>query len=327
MHRTPATDPLQPEEAFLVRGPSTPIADMLVTFERVNAGHLSPRTIHGYLKTLREFDRWVGGGTLADLTIECCAEYVAGKRPRAPFASRLAAATLKAFASWLAENRYIRDAEGRSVLASLRIPRVDHHREPFTSVEVNAILQALRSSSNRTRARDSAAVLTLLAGGLRLNELRELRVCDITFTRPIDQTSLLIRWETSKSRESRRVIIGAEAATALHLYIEDHRPPKPDELPVFLTEQGRPFTYWGFTSYLGRIRDRFEAAGIGGFMAHRGRHFWATRSAANGLTLPQLKYAGGWRDNSTPLRYAHAVDPDEFRHVPNALSSVVRRAS
>lgn len=310
-----------------MRGPESAIADMLVTFETVNAGHLSPRTIHGYMKTLREFDNWLGGGKLADITVDRCAEYVTRKRKTAPFAARLAAATLKAFASWLAANKYLRDEDGDSVLAQLKIPRVDHRREPFTTREVNAIIQALRTAPNRTRARDTAVVLTILAGGLRLNELRELRVCDITFAKPLEQTSILVRWQTSKSRESRRIIIGAEAATALHLYIEDHRAPKPDDQPVFLTEQGRPFTYNGFGTYMGRITDHLEAAGIPNFMAHRGRHFWATRSAANGLTLPQLKYAGGWSDNSTPLRYAHAVDPDEFRHIPNALSSVVRRAS
>jgi site-specific recombinase XerD len=129
------------------------------------------------------------------------------------------------------------------------------------------MISILNTSAHRTRARDKAVVLMLLATGLRLNELRELRLADVHIDRPIESSYLVVRAETSKSKDSRKVRIDRLAATAVDKYSKDWRPNRHSDGPLFLTEEGEPFSLSGFQTYMGRLGDRFEAAGIPNWMA------------------------------------------------------------
>lgn len=52
---------------------------------------------------------------------------------------------------------YLATPLGGSVLASVKIPRVDRVRQPYTDGEVRKMISILNASANRTRARDKAA--------------------------------------------------------------------------------------------------------------------------------------------------------------------------
>lgn len=180
------------------------------------------------------------------------------------------------------------------------------------------ILRTLAAASHRTRIRDRAAILTLLATGLRLNELR---LPDVHIERPLERSYLVVRGESSKSDRDREVRLDPIAATALHNYIRDWRPNLHPDGVVFLTEAGKPFTYSGFQKYLGRIGDSLERAGVRDFMAHRCRHFWATATHRAGSTETDLAQEGGWRTGSPVIhRYTKHRPFAELQRKPTALS-------
>jgi integrase len=73
--------------------------------------------------------------------------------------------------------------------------------------------------------------------------------------------------------------------------------------PPFLTEEGKPFSLPGFKNYLARLGDRFKAAGIENWMAHRSRHYWATSAHRAGMSVFDIAAEGGWRDLKMVQRY------------------------
>jgi integrase/recombinase XerD len=313
-----------------MRGKETPLSDVIESFLLAKeAEGRSKRTLEDYGEYLRQFDQYLGGGGLIqDLEPQVVTKYVAERRRRSPTAARYAAAILKSLASWLASMSYLATPLGGSVLASVKIPRVDRVRQPYTDGEVRKMISILNASAHRTRARDKAVVLTLLATGLRLNELRELRLADIHIERPIDDSYLLVRAETSKSKESRKVRVDRLAATAVDQYIKDWRPNRHPDGPLFLTEEGEPFSLGGFQTYMGRLGDRFEAAGIPNWMAHRARHYWATSAHRVGMTVFDIAAEGGWKDLKIVQRYTKARPFEELQRLPTPLSAVLgKRAS
>ena len=219
--------------------------------------------------------------------------------------------------------KYLATPLGGSVLATVKVPRADRPRSPYTDDEVRTMVRVLSAGSNRSRARDAAVVLMLLGCGLRLNELRELRL-SVHIARPIEASYLLVEADTSKSKASRKVRLDPMAADAVHKYVEDWRPGRA-EGPLFLTEEGRIFTHNGFTTYMARIGLRFEAAGITNWMAHRARHYWATSAHRAGMSPFDIASEGGWRDLKMVQRYTKSRPFEELQRLPTPLSSVLGR--
>ena len=311
----------------LMRGKDSPLSEMIESFLTAKeAEGRSAVTIEQYGIYLRTFERWVGGGTLEKLTPEAVMRFVAERRRRSPTLARLSAAILKSFATWLAAMRYLATPLGGSVLAAVKTPRHDRIRQPYTDDEVRKMIRVLSVSELRTRARDKAVVLTLFATGLRLNELRELRLADVHIARPIEESYLFVRADTSKSRESRQVRLDRIAAQAVVTYIKDWRPDKGEAAALFLTEEVRIFTHNGFTTYMARIGLRFEAAGIQNWMAHRARHYWATSAHRAGMSPFDIASEGGWRDLKMVQRYTRSRPFEELQRLPTPLSSVLGRA-
>lgn len=319
----PAPLQLHREDPF-VRGPHTPLAEIIESFLLAQVD-LSPRTLEGYRFYLTEYDRITGHATLGDMLPDAVNRYIVDRKPRGVYAARYAAATLKAFASWCAQSGYAIAPLGGSVLASVKIPRVPKGgRRPYGDAELAIIFRTLGEISNRTRARDRAVVLLLLATGIRLNEARELALEDVHINRPIEKSYIVVRWTTSKGKEFREVRLDPVAAQAIHAYTGDWRPARPG--PLLLTEEGAPFTYRGFSNYMGRLGDRFEAAGVSKWMTHRNRHTWATLfHRMNSGTLYDLQREGGWLDLEMPRRYTQDRPFEELQRIPTALTSFLKR--
>jgi site-specific recombinase XerD len=109
-------------------------------------------------------------------------------------------------------------------------------------------------------------ILTFLATGLRLNELREVRMTDVHLERPLERSWLFVRAATSKSHRSRRVRLDPLAANAVHQYTKDWRPEAAGPAALlFVTEKGEPLSYNGFQNYVRRSAtgSRPRASNIG----------------------------------------------------------------
>src|SRR5258708_15572988 len=115
-----------------------------------------------------------------------------------PFTARAAALSLKRLASFLAEDGILSDQFGCSVLKHVKRTKLDEDvRQPLSDSDLFRILAAAGSPGTR-----DYALLVLAAGtGLRLNELRELRIADLD----LGDRTVTVRPETSKFGRGRIV--------------------------------------------------------------------------------------------------------------------------
>lgn len=292
---------------------------------------VSARTLDLYALQLRQFAQWLRAdgrtGTLEDLEPEVVRAYIEFQQTRgfshpSPHQARNAAVALRSLGAWLAREG-IRSEDGGSVLARVRIPRVDDDdaRRPLSDVELARVLAATREGPNGPR---DFAILTLLATtGIRFGELLAVRLGDID----LDERQLEIRAATSKSRRARSVDLYPEAIAALDRYLADGRagPTVPDA-PLFTTRSGTAFRRWGLRQVFRRLRTR---TGIAHFSAHILRHTWTRnyRRAGTG-DLEDLRQQGGWTPESFARmlrRYAHERPIEERRRAPSPLSVLTRQ--
>lgn len=92
-----------------------------------------------------------------------------------------------------------------------------------------------------------------------------------------------------------------------------------------LTEEGKPFSLFGFKNYMARLGDRFEEAGVANWMAHRSRHYWATSAHRAGMTVFDIAVEGGWRDLKMVQRYTKSRPFEELQRLPTPLSFVLQK--
>lgn len=286
-----------------------------------------PRTLESYGQQLTMFMRWLRAHEyaceLGDLDSAVVNQYLAERQRVSRFTARAAAAVLKAMATWLAEAG-IRHIGGRSVLAGVRTPSVPQDvRRPLSDTDVEQVLRAAKGGRNGER--DFALVMLALDCGLRLNELRELRLADV------DPRELVVtvRAQTSKSDRTRQVRMGRSAAQAMDRYAKDVREEHPGIGPaagtLFLGDDGLRMTRGGLGEVFTRIRRR---SGVAGFSAHVLRHTWATNYRRRDCgDLYDLKYEGGWSDLKMVGRYAHQGPLAERRRGPSVMDAYLRDRS
>jgi len=128
-----------------------------------------------------------------------------------------------------------------------------------------------------------------------------------------------------ESGTSRQVRLDPIAATAVHTYVKDWRPNTAQNGPPFDTEAGKSFSYPGFQNYLARLGDRFEAAGVERWMAHRCRHYWATSAHRSGMSIIDISAEGGWKDSEMVRRYTHDRPFEELQAMPTPFSAMLRK--
>src|SRR2546425_6766519 len=75
-----------------------------------------------------------------------------------------------------------------------------------------------------------------------------------------------------------------------------------------------------FKNYLARLGDRFKAAGIANWMAHRSRHYWATSAHRAGMSVFDIAAEGGWRDLKMVQRSTKNRPFEELHGLPTPLS-------
>jgi integrase/recombinase XerD len=148
---------------------------------------------------------------------------------------------------------------------------------------------------------DQAVLELAFASGLRLSELRNLR---------LEQLHLEAGFINviGKGNKERVVPVGRQAVEALNRFIENGRPklitPK-SPANVFLTKRGTPFasvTLWK------RIKDRVKRAGVErNITPHMLRHSFATHLLEHGADLRVIQELLGHANISTTEVYTHVT--------------------
>lgn len=113
----------------------------------------------------------------------------------------------KDFLNYLGCKIYIEDIKQR-----FKLPNARHvYEEGLTKETINRIVRFANPKL-------ATAILMLCSSGIRISELLQLRIQDIDFEK--NPTTVLVRAETTKTRETRITCISSEATSALQDYIK-----------------------------------------------------------------------------------------------------------
>jgi integrase/recombinase XerD len=150
--------------------------------------------------------------------------------------------------------------------------------------------------------RDQAILEVIYATGLRRLELINLKLFDLQ----LDRGLVVVR--QGKGKKDRYVPIGERAAAWLQKYIREARPQiaiEPDDLTVFLTAEGEPFSRDHLTW---TVRVHIVAAKTGKVGAcHLLRHCMATHMHENGADIRYIQQILGHEDIKTTQIYTHVA--------------------
>jgi integrase/recombinase XerD len=150
--------------------------------------------------------------------------------------------------------------------------------------------------------RDRAILEVIYATGLRRLEMVNLKLFDLQ----LDRGLVVVR--QGKGKKDRYVPIGERAAAWLQKYIAETRPQlaiEPDDLTVFLTADGEPFSRDHLTW---TVRVHIVAAKTGKVGAcHLLRHCMATHMHENGADIRHIQVILGHEDIKTTQIYTHVA--------------------
>jgi integrase len=241
-----------------MRHPEMPLASFIEPFlTSLN----SPKSREDYARYLRQFDVFTGATTLRTaLTLQNGTLFRDRVKERGLPAARNATMYLKSFATWLADNGTLLSADGGSVLARLKAPRVPKSsRAPLTEEDLEAIWAALRDRQKSERYRAIAYARLVLATGLGISVVWKARHDDVTFDASGGAWLTVRSGRWAKGPPLR---LDTDSAAAVLQYMEEERPQYVGSPPqaLFLREDGRAFRENGFAQWVKRIAEEIERA-------------------------------------------------------------------
>ena len=101
---------------------------------------------------------------------------------------------------------YIEDLKQKFTLPKRSVP----YEEGITKEEINRVIRLANSSL-------ATVILIACSSGMRISEIIHLKLSDVDFS--LNPTTITIRKETTKTRETRKTCISSESTKALHDYI------------------------------------------------------------------------------------------------------------
>ncbi len=133
-----------------------------------------------------------------------------GEKPLANNTIRFYVTVSKDFLNYLGCRIFTEDIKHR-----FRLPKEQHvYEEGLTKETINRILRFANPKL-------STSILMLCSSGMRISELIQLRIQDIKFEK--NPTTILVRADTTKTRETRITCISSEATNALQDYIKRYK--------------------------------------------------------------------------------------------------------
>jgi site-specific recombinase XerD len=176
--------------------------------------------------------------------------------------------------------------------------------EILAAEEVAAIIDAAAN------LRDRAVLMTLYGTGMRLNELLNLRVCDI------DSQRMMLRIVQGKGRKDRYVALPAALLFTLREYWKEYRPASvlfPGEEPQ------RPISSRRLQDM---VRQTAKRAGIRKRVTpHALRHAYATHHLEQGTNIREIQLLLGHKHLNTTALYTH-VARNTIAATPSPLDSL-----
>lgn len=261
---------------------------------------LARNTLESYRRDLAQFAEWLEkrGGELLSISRGDLEQYLAHKSPvsKPRSMSRLIASLRRFYRHQLREGGIKLDPTLQ--LDSPKLPR--SLPKSLTEEEVEALLNQ-PDDTQMLGLRDRAMLETLYATGLRVSELVNLKVSEVSLNEGVVRA-------TGKGSKTRMVPLGEEALDWITRYLKEARPQilngqLADSL--FVTQRGDAMTRQAFW-YL--IKRHAKQAGITKPMSpHVLRHAFATHLLNHGADLRVVQMLLGHADISTTQIYTHVA--------------------
>ncbi len=188
--------------------------------------------------------------------------------------------------------------------------------------EIDAILKKINRTTSKGM-RDYALVATMFNTGGRVQEIADLRACDLQLTKPF-QVRLF-----GKGRKERYCPLWPQTATVLRGFCDQRNMDLRSESRVFLNHRGQPITRFGIRHILARClglacetvpnlrRKRLHP--------HSVRHSTAVALLKSGVDLSTISHLLGHASPTTTNRYAK-VDLEMKRQAIAKVKPVARRS-
>jgi site-specific recombinase XerD len=178
--------------------------------------------------------------------------------------------------------------------------------------ELEKIFAVLRAGAGGyVGCRNLAMVSLLLDSGVRRGELLSIQFAGLEPER--------LRVQVSGKTGERFAFFGEGCRRAITDYLHRYRRNQANQLPLWLTEDGSPLTYWGF----GMVIRRLEKASGVDFHPHKLRHTYATMMARAGVNVYDLKELMGHSSITTTMIYIQQ-DVDHLGEVQQKNSPLDR---
>ena len=263
---------------------------------------LSRNTLESYRRDLRIFSAWLSanqGKTLLQAQRMDLLDYLGYKfkrkaRPRS--AARLLSSLKRFYRFLLRENRIQADPT-----LQVESPKLPHGLPKILSEEDVDSLLAAPNVETHIGLRDKSMLETLYASGLRVTELVEMKLNQLSLDMGVVRV-------VGKGSKERLVPVGEEALTWIRRYMDNARPEilagrQADAL--FITSRGGSMTRQAFWYLIRRYADR---AGLrSGISPHTLRHAFATHLLNHGADLRVVQMLLGHADISTTQIYTHVA--------------------
>jgi integrase/recombinase XerD len=294
---------------------------------------MSPHTIHSYRDSLilllrflaRERNKPVTGLELTDLdpsSIVAFLCYLERERNNGVSTRNVRLSAIHAFFHFVA-SRNPEHLELSQRVLGIPFKRAGQRAIHYLEYEeIDAVLKTINRSTAQG-CRDYALLATMFNTGGRVQEIADLRACDLQLTRPF-QVRLF-----GKGRKERYCPLWPQTATVLKAFFDQRNLDLRSENRVFLNHRGQPLTRFGIRHILTRClgvacgnapnlrRKRLHP--------HSVRHSTAVALLKSGVDLSTISHLLGHASPNTTNRYAK-VDLEMKRQAIAKVKPVPRKS-
>jgi site-specific recombinase XerD len=297
--------------------PGAPLSALLASWElSLTERQLSANTLAVYLKTGRNFTRWLEAEGLPTDTEGVDAPHIrAFLAAEAERTSAISAhqdyRNLSVLFKWLA-----REGERQ---APNPMERVD---PPKTTAKVKGILgtdalaKMLKGCEGQTfeQRRDAAILRILIDTGVRVSGIAGIRTGDVDLPHKVIEITL-------KGGDRHWLPLGRKAAAALDRYLRIRaRHPRRDSPWLWLGLAGRNIDHFGRAGIQDMIERRSRDAGLGKITPHAFRRTAAHMMLDAGMTEMDVARVAGWRSTAMVRHYAGELAAERAREAHARLS-------
>lgn len=274
----------------------------------VEGRRLAPSTRRGHLSVIRKFLTGLAVADIRDLSagdvtahMEACSQMAAQTRAQLLY-------TLRGFARWAAGEGWC----SPSVAAAIPIIPGHKHASLPSAYTASEVAAAVASAGRECPRRDRAMLLLASVLGMRVGDIRALRLGDI------DWRAREMSFTQAKTGRPVRLPLPEEVLLAVADYLRSERPETVDD-HVFVRSRAPHGHFEGTSNAFHDVTSRaFARASVNTSGKHHGmhslRHSAATNMLSDGTAYPVISGILGHSNANTTRRYM-AVDIEALRRL------------